>query len=323
MSKSLGNITAPEEVIRESGADILRLWVASSDYREDLRIGKEIMKTHTDAYRKIRNTLRYLLGNLGDQKPERPHDLPMLERAILHRMAKLDLLVRDAYRQYDFAKAFHALFNFCTLDLSAVYFDIRKDALYCDAHDSNRRQACLYVLDQLFEMTTRWLAPILPFTSEEAFMSRHGTDACIHLETLPEPNAAWVDDGAEDVFAKMLQLRRVMLGALEQARDAQLIGGALDAQLIIHDPKGQCAELTKAIGLAELSITSHVHVLSEEAGVHAFRLDDVADIAVVVARADGERCERCWVTDTKVAPHQVAPLEETAKICPRCLAAIS
>ena len=323
MSKSLGNITAPEEVIRESGADILRLWVASSDYREDLRIGKEIMKTHTDAYRKIRNTLRYLLGNLGDQKPERPHDLPMLERAILHRMAKLDLLVRDAYRQYDFAKAFHALFNFCTLDLSAVYFDIRKDALYCDAHDSDRRQACLYVLDQLFEMTTRWLAPILPFTSEEAFMSRHGTDACIHLETLPEPNAAWVDDGAEDVFAKMLQLRRVMLGALEQARDAQLIGGALDAQLIIHDPKGQCAELTKAIGLAELSITSHVHVLSEEAGVHAFRLDDVADIAVVVARADGERCERCWVTDTKVAPHQVAALEETAKICPRCLAAIS
>ncbi|MGC6391046.1 MAG: isoleucine--tRNA ligase [Alphaproteobacteria bacterium] len=317
MSKSLGNITAPEKVINESGADILRLWVASSDYREDLRIGSEILKTHTDAYRKIRNTLRYLLGNLGDHRPssQRPANMPVLERAILHRLHGLDDLVQKAFVQYDFAKAFHAIYNFCTVDLSAMYFDIRKDALYCDAKDSPRRQACLYVLDILFERLVRWLAPILPFTTEEAFMARHGEDASVHLTDLADLGQALRDDEADKIFGRLLSARKVMLGAIEEARSQNILGGALEAELVLYDSE-DWSSLEEHMSMAELALVSSVRWERGNAEA-AFSVEDISGLKVSVLRSEQERCGRCWTHAPDVHPHHYDHIEP-ASLCRRC-----
>src|SRR5204863_5088224 len=177
MSKSLGNAVVPQEVTRMSGADILRLWACATDYADDLRIGPEILKTGVDTYRKLRNTLRWMLGNLAHfHAADRiaPEAMPELERLMLHRLVELDRLVRQAYADFDYKRIFAALNSFMTSELSAFYFDIRKDALYCDPISSTTRRACLNVLDHLFRCTVTWLAPMLPFTAEEAWLARHG-----------------------------------------------------------------------------------------------------------------------------------------------------
>ena len=189
MSKSLGNTIAPQDVIKQSGADILRMWVASADYWDDQRIGPEILKTTVDTYRKLRNTVRWMLGNLAhfeeDERVKLEH-MPELERLMLHRLAELDTLVRKAYAEYDYKRIFAALSGFMTSDLSAFYFDIRKDALYCDPYSSPTRKACLTVLDHLFRCTVTWLAPMLCFTAEESWLARYGAAArSVHLETVP------------------------------------------------------------------------------------------------------------------------------------------
>ena len=177
MSKSLGNQVTPQQVIEQSGADILRLWVVSSDYAEDLRIGPEILKTNVDSYRKLRNTIRWMLGSLAHFRPEQrvpEAEMPELERLMLSELARLDGVVREAYEAFDFKRIYFALFNFMTTDLSAFYFDIRKDRLYCDPASSKARHAALTVIDRLFDCLVRWLAPMLPFTCEEAWAERHG-----------------------------------------------------------------------------------------------------------------------------------------------------
>ncbi|MEC7570773.1 MAG: isoleucine--tRNA ligase, partial [Pseudomonadota bacterium] len=195
MSKSLGNTTTPQEVIEQSGADILRLWVVGSDYSEDLRIGPEILKHHADLYRRLRNTLRFLLGSLADFSPEErvdPADMPELERWVLHRLWELNAVVRRESDNFDFHNLFVQLHHFCAVDLSAFYFDIRKDALYCDARDDLRRRATRTVLDQVFSCLTAWLAPILVFTAEEAWQQRVADPAnSVHLRTYPEVPATW------------------------------------------------------------------------------------------------------------------------------------
>ena len=198
MSKSLGNVTAPQDVIKQSGADILRMWVCASDYADDLRIGPEILKTTADTYRKLRNTMRWMLGSLAhfhEDERVKFEKMPELERLMLHRLAELDGLVREAYADFDYKRIFAALASFMTADLSAFYFDIRKDALYCDPYSSTARKACLTVLDHLFRCTVTWLAPMLCFTAEESWVSRYGADAkSVHLEMFPEVPAAWRDD---------------------------------------------------------------------------------------------------------------------------------
>jgi isoleucyl-tRNA synthetase len=189
MSKSLGNTVAPGQVVKDYGADILRLWVAQSDYTADLRIGPEILKGTADSYRRLRNTMRFLLGSLGDvteaDRVERDR-MPELERWVLHRLAELDRVVREGYAAYDFQGVFRAVFEFATLDLSAFYFDIRKDTLYCDG-DTPRRRAARTVLVHLFDRLTTWLAPILVFTMEEVWLERHpGEDSSVHLQDFPE-----------------------------------------------------------------------------------------------------------------------------------------
>ncbi len=187
MSKSKGNVTSPQEVMKDAGADILRLWVMTSDYAEDLRVGKTIIQTNIDAYRKLRNTIRWMLGTLAHDKGEviALADLPELEQLMLHRLSELDQLVREGYDAFEFKKIARALIDFANVELSAFYFDVRKDALYCDAPSSRRRRSALHVIRNIFECMVTWLAPMLPFTAEEAWLSRNPSVVSVHLEQFP------------------------------------------------------------------------------------------------------------------------------------------
>jgi isoleucyl-tRNA synthetase len=298
MSKSLGNVVAPHDVIRQSGAEILRLWAMSSDYTEDLRIGPEIIKANVESYRKLRNTLRFLLGNLAHYRPPLavPYaKMPGLERYMLSRLAELDEIVRAGYDEFDFKRVFHALLNFCVNDLSAFYFDIRKDALYCDPYDSVTRRAALTVLDLLFEALTAWLAPMLCFTMEEAWLNRFPDDrGSVHLRQFPTIPREWRDEALAAKWWKIRRVRRVVTGALEIERREGRIGSSLEAapKVYVAD-KGLRAALS-GVDLAEIAITSGARLLLGEGPQHAFRLDDVKGVAVVFERATGMKCARSW-----------------------------
>jgi isoleucyl-tRNA synthetase len=298
MSKSLGNVTAPQDVIRQSGADILRMWVCASDYADDLRIGPEILKTTVETYRKLRNTVRWMLGSLAHFREEDRVGLdkmPELERLMLHRLFELDVLVRKAYADFDYKRIFAALSSFMTSDLSAFYFDIRKDALYCDPYSSVKRKACLTVLDQLFRCTVTWLAPMLCFTAEEAWLSRYGDAAkSVHLEMFPEVPALWRDDELADKWRKIRAVRRVVTGALEIERAQKRIGSSLEAHPIVHVSNEELYEAVVDCDLAEACITSAATLVRDERLGGAFHLPEVAGVAVVPNLAEGKKCARSW-----------------------------
>jgi isoleucyl-tRNA synthetase len=307
MSKSLGNTTAPQEVIGEYGADILRLWVAQSDYTVDLRIGKEILKGVADSYRRLRNTMRYMLGALaGFSEAERvePAQMPELERWVLHRLAELDAEVREGYAKYDFQGVFQKLFAFCTTDLSAVYFDIRKDALYCDAPSSMRRKACRTVMDILFHRLATWLAPVLVFTMEEVWLERFpGDQSSVHLVDFPETPKAWRDEALAAKWENLRDVRRVVTGALEVQRTAKVIGASLEAAPEVF-VSATMAGLLRTVDFAELCITSDLKLSPAGAPDGAFALADVQDVAVVFRPATGAKCERCWRVLPDVGTHK-------------------
>jgi len=317
MSKSLGNVIAPQDVMKQSGADILRLWVVASDYAEDLRIGPEILKHMGDSYRRLRNTLRYLLGALAGFAPAEavaPEEMPELERWVLHRLAELDLVVRSAIAAYDFHTMFTALHNFCAVDLSAFYFDIRKDRLYCDGVDDLGRRATRTVLDRTFDCLVRWLAPILCFTAEEAWLARHGDSPghSVHLELFPVVPRAWHDPALGARWAELRELRRVVTGALEVERAAKRIGSGLQASVELFVPERLLA-LLREVDLAELCIVSTGTARAGAPPDGAFTLPDVAEIGVVVAPLAGTRCERCW----RVLP-EVGHVPGHDDLCRRC-----
>jgi isoleucyl-tRNA synthetase len=305
MSKSLGNTVAPQDVIKASGADILRMWVCASDYADDLRIGPEILKTTVETYRKLRNTIRWLLGNLvhfhaGDAVPY--EDMPGLEKYLLHRLAEVDALVRKSYAEFDYKRIFAALNQFMTVDLSAFYFDIRKDALYCDPISSTTRKACLTVLDHVFRATVTWLAPMLCFTAEEAWQSRFPGAGSVHLEPFPAIPQTWRNDDLAKVWNEIRRVRRVVTGALEIERANKRIGSSLEAAPVVHiaDPAllrlivGELAGEHGETGLAEVAITSELTVAAGEGPADAFRLDDVPGVAVEFRPARGTKCARSW-----------------------------
>ncbi len=298
MSKSLGNVVAPQDVIRQSGAEILRLWAMSSDYAEDLRIGPEIIKANVESYRKLRNTLRYLLGNLAHYQESLavPYaEMPELERYMLSRLAELNDAVREAYWAYDFKRAFHALLNFAVNDLSAFYFDIRKDALYCDPYDSLTRRAAMTVLDRLFAALTAWLAPMLCFTMEEAWLNRFpGDEASVHLRQFPEIPNAWRDEALAEKWRKVRAVRRVVTGALEIERKEGRIGSSLEAAPKVYVADRELRAALSGVDLAEIAITSGARLMLGEGPESAFRLDDVKGVAVVFERAQGTKCARSW-----------------------------
>jgi isoleucyl-tRNA synthetase len=298
MSKSLGNVVAPQDVIRQSGAEILRLWAMSSDYAEDLRIGPEIIKANVESYRKLRNTLRYLLGNLAHYQESLavPYaEMPELERYMLSRLAELNDAVREGYWAFDFKRAFHALLNFAVNDLSAFYFDIRKDALYCDPYASLTRRAALTVLDRVFAALTAWLAPMLCFTMEEAWLNRFpGDDASVHLRQFPEIPNAWRDDALAEKWRKVRAVRRVVTGALEIERKEGRIGSSLEAAPKVYIADKDLRAALSGVDLAEIAITSGARLMLGEGPESAFRLDDVKGVAVVFERAQGVKCARSW-----------------------------
>ena len=321
MSKSTGNIVAPQEIIKQYGADILRIWVVASDYSEDLKIGQDIIKHQADAYRRLRNTLRYILGNLdGFEESERLDvaEMPELERWVLHRLTEIDALVRARATDFDFHDMFTALHNFCAVDLSSFYFDIRKDALYCDKADSIRRRAARSVLDELFSCLTAWLAPIACFTAEEAWLSRNpGDEESVHLRTYPDVPAAWQDTALAEKWATIRRIRRVVTGALELERAEKRIGSSLQAEPTVYI-SGDYADALNGVDLAEISITSEIVVASGDAPDGAFILDDVSGVAVVPGLADGGKCERCWQVLVEVGSDG-----ENSDICHRCADAVA
>jgi isoleucyl-tRNA synthetase len=328
MSKSLGNITAPQDVVSQHGADILRLWVVASNYSEDLQIGPEIIKGQVEAYRRFRNTLRYLLGALnGFAESERvePKQMPELERFVLHRLWQLGQVVRTGAAEYDFHRVYTELHQFCAVDLSAFYFDIRKDALYCDRPDAPRRRACRTVLDQVFQCLTAWLAPFLSFTAEEAWLCR-AADAgkqaldSVHLRLFPDLPEVWRDDALAERWEKIRAARRVVTGALEIERAAKRIGSALQA-----DPEISVGPTFKmvlgGIDFSEVANTSSASIKVIAAGTEvsgAFRLEDVPEVFVVSRPAQGAKCERCW----KVLP-EVGKAPAKPGLCLRCTEAVA
>ena len=337
MSKSLGNITSPQDIVSKFGADILRLWVVGSDYSEDLRIGAEIIKYQSDLYRRIRNTLRFLLGNLARFTPEQrmPLDqMPELERWVLHRVWELDRLVRKSIDDYDFHTLWTALHNFCAVDLSAFYFDIRKDSLYCDPLTDAKRRACVTVLDILFDHLTVWLAPILSFTAEEAWLTRHGgnenaPDAApsVHLQTFPDIDPNWCDDPLATRWKKIRRVRRVVTGALEEERTQKRIGSSLEAAPTVWiDTASQVA--IQGLDFAEIAITSAIQITTDPLPDGVFTLDEAADIGVRVDLAQGGKCVRCYrimpeVTDGAAAGADGTDSPDATVICHRCQAAVA
>ncbi len=326
MSKSLGNTIEPAQVVQQYGADILRLWVATTDYKHDHRIGDEILKGVADSYRRLRNTLRFMLGSLSDfSEADRvePAEMPELERWVLHRLAELDGQVREGYAKYDFQGVFQAIFTFATVDLSAFYFDIRKDALYCDG-DTERRRAARTVLDVLFHRLTKWLAPMLTFTMEEVWLERFpGDDSSVHLEDFVETPGAWRDEALAAKWDRIRIVRKEITGALEHARVAKTIGSSLEAApkvflgLVAHDwdsADDAKAEL-ESVDMAEVCITSGIEFSTDR--ISGLPPNQVVNVQVEFKLAEGEKCQRCWKILPDVGTHT------HAGVCARCDEALS
>ncbi|MFC0407801.1 isoleucine--tRNA ligase [Roseomonas elaeocarpi] len=319
MSKSLGNVTAPQEVTKKYGADILRLWVMNADTTEDQRIGPRILEQTAELYRRLRNTLRWLLGNLdGFTEAERVEHaaLPELERWVLHRLSELDARIRRAVETYDWSGVVPEIHAFCATDLSAFYFDVRKDSLYCDAADSDRRRAARTVLDALHRCLTTWLAPVLPFTAEEAWLARFPSeDGSVHLQRFPDLPPEWRDDSLAAKWAKVRAERGLITQLLEADRREGRIGSSLQASVQLG-ASGEAAELLSPAIWEEVLIVSQVTVAAPPPleGSMAAAADEA--LLATTAVAPGTKCARCWrvLEEVGTARH--------ADLCLRCDAAV-
>jgi len=300
MSKSTGNIIAPENILKKYGADILRAWVAASDYAEDLRLDYSILEQHAESYRKIRNTFRFLLGNLRDQKInfdpnskeiDKWHEL---ERLMLHQIFILNKKFREYFKEYNFHKLYRELLNFCSLDLSAFYFDIRKDILYCDEIKSPQRQICINLLGLVLDILLKWFAPILSFTTEEIFqIINQGKNSSIHLETFPNIPSKWKNENLFQKWDKLKIIRNVANAAIETKRSSKEIGSSLEADVQIYLGK-EYLNLVKDVNLSEYFITSKASARPIINDDKLFKLDEVDNIKVLVTKAKGKKCPRCW-----------------------------
>ena len=299
MSKSLGNTVEPQKVADQFGIEILRLWTASSDFTEDLRISDDILKTNAESYRRLRNTLRYLLGALDgydESEAVDPKDMPGLERWVLHRLAESDALVRRSFANFDFKRVMSSMLNFCGVDLSAIYFDIRKDSLYCDAPSDLRRRAARTVMSLELERLLTWLAPIMPFTTEEAFLMSYfaGRADSVHLLTFPETPESWLDGDHAARWEKIFKVRRVVTGALEVERREKRIGASLEAAPEVYIEDKSLIDAFDGESAADLFITSGAKLINEAGPADAYRLEDTPGVSVVPAKASGIKCARSW-----------------------------
>jgi isoleucyl-tRNA synthetase len=297
MSKSLGNVISPEDILKKYGADILRIWVASSNYAEDLRIDHSILDQHADSYRKIRNTFRYLLGNLNDQfelvdlKKIDLKELPELEQFMLHKLYSLNHNFKNFFKNYDFHNLYKELLNFCTVDLSAFYFDIRKDTLYCDSKDSKKRQSTIKLLNIILNSLLKWFAPILSFTTEEIFRLLSDKYKSIHLEKFIDFPDAFKNEMLNEKWHELIKIRNICNISIEEKRASKEIGSSLEAELEISlDNKWH--KITKDIDFSELCITSKAEISYTED----------TDLSVKTIKAKGSKCPVCWKISEKICP---------------------
>jgi len=290
MSKSMGNVVSPEEILKNYGADILRVWVASSDYAEDLRIDKSILTQHAESYRKIRNTFRFILGNLKDNYQKQDFDkldfgkLDDLEKNILHKLFVMDKHVKDNLKNYNFHKLYKELLNFCTLDLSSFYFDIRKDVLYCDSLNSKKRRDCVTILNIILESLLKWFAPILVFTTDEIFSLINKNEDNIHEYTFVEIPKKWENNELNDKWTKLFKIKQEANIAIEEKRSNKEIGSSLEAEIKITT-NSKNLELFNGLDLAEYFITSKAEKIKSE---------EHKNFKIEVNKAKGSKCPRCW-----------------------------
>jgi isoleucyl-tRNA synthetase len=325
MSKSLGNIIAPKEVIDRFGAEILRMWVAAADYRDDVRISDNILKQLSDAYRRIRNTCRYMLGNLYDFNPQRDSvpvgRMPELDRLMLHKLQKLIERGKKAYEDYEFHVIYHALHNYCALDLSAFYLDILKDRLYTSPPDSLERRSAQTLMHRHLDAMVRLMAPVLSFTAEEVWAFMPDADEkspSVHMTMLPEVDSGLKDEELAEKWEFFLKVRGEVMKALEIARNEKVIGHSLDADVSIegsHDVLQRLAPF--ANDLRSLLIVSKATVMENDDSGVAFESQIIEGLRVRVAAAAGEKCERCWVHDPELGSDSRFP-----GICGRCRKAL-
>ena len=298
MSKSLGNVILPDDLIDQYGADVVRLWVVSSDFTEDLRVGQEIMKANVESYRKIRNTFRFLLGNLHEFKDEEivPYnEMPELEKYILHKLSIIDEKVKKNYREYDLKSVFQDLLNFSNLDLSSFYFDIRKDTLYCDSPNSLSRRATRTVLDIIFNYLVVWFSPILCFTTEEVLSSRFPNNkSSIHESSFSEVNEEWNNKELFAKWEKIRSVRKVVTGAIELERQEKRIGSSLEAFPTVFISDKEYLKIFSDIDLAEIFITSQAILKEGDGPSDAFRLDEMKMVSVECNLSNGRKCNRSW-----------------------------
>ena len=289
MSKSLGNVIAPEDILKKYGADILRIWVASSNYAEDLRIDYSILDQHSESYRKIRNTFRYLLGNLNDKFEDIDLEkldvksLPELEKFILNKIYSLNQRFKKYFENYDFHNLYKELLNFCTVDLSAFYFDIRKDTLYCDQLNSEKRKSCMLVLNILLNSLLRWFAPILSFTTEEIYQLVSKRNKSIHLEKFLNFPKNFENDEISKKWSELLKIRDVCNISIEEKRTTKEVGSSLEAELYLK-LNSKLKSIVKDVDFSELCITSKANV----------SFDENADIIAEARKASGDKCPVCW-----------------------------
>jgi isoleucyl-tRNA synthetase len=289
MSKSLGNVIAPEDILKKYGADILRIWVASSNYAEDLRIDHSILDQHADSYRKIRNTFRYLLGNLNDNFEEidleniNLSEMPELEQFMLHKIYSLNENFKNYFNNYDFHNLYKELLNFCTVDLSAFYFDIRKDSLYCDSKDSKKRQSTIILLNVILKSLLRWFAPILSFTTEEIYRLIMNNNKSIHLTKFLEFPKCFKNENLNQKWLELIKIRNVCNISIEEKRASKEIGSSLEASLKINLDK-KLNEISKEVDFSELCITSSAEVSYLEN----------SETKVQTTKAEGSKCPVCW-----------------------------
>ncbi len=289
MSKSLGNVIAPEDILKKYGADILRIWVASSNYAEDLRIDYSILDQHSESYRKIRNTFRYLLGNLNDNFEEKKMEdididqLPELEQFMLHKIYSLNMKFNKYFKDYDFHNLYKELLNFCTVDLSAFYFDIRKDVLYCDPKDSFKRKSTLTLLNIILNSLLKWFAPILSFTTEEIYQLISKKNKSIHLENFLDFPKKFKNEKIEKKWDELIKIRDICNISIEEKRANKEIGSSLEADINLR-LNSKFKQIVKDIDLSELCITSCVEI----------NFDDQTDVKVLTKKAAGQKCAVCW-----------------------------
>ncbi len=323
MSKSLGNVVDPQDLVNEYGADIVRLWTMLCDYAQDIRIGKNTLKNTADIYRRIRGTFCYLLGSLdGTGDGVAFDDLSGLDRYILHRLHDIDTQVKNSVKEYDFQHLVNTVHNFCARELSAVYFDICKDTLYCEAMGSKKRRAVVHVLDKVFVHLCHWLAPVLTFTTEEAWLSYKGLgfddlSESIHFSTMPDTPAEWENKALAETWEKIMDVRAVVTGALEVKRAEKQIGASLEASPTVYVADAELAKTLADLGFADVCITSGITVVAGEAPADAFKTDAVKGIGVVFGKSDGEKCPRCWKYTQDIGAVPAHP-----HVCARCADAV-